>query len=112
MAEQRLALVPQLAPRRRRRLKAQYTLVLHLKGYVRTQKVSYVKLDNAIRGAGHRMVRGGDWYEIYTIKEEEKVAWGGTRGLHTELHMTKWAHDYILRVNPWVLPDNYRRPPK
>jgi hypothetical protein len=106
-----LATVHQLhAPKRRRRMKAQYTLVLHLKGYVRTQKVSYVKLDNAIRGAAHRMVRGGDWFQIYTIRDETETAWGGRKGNHVELHMKPWAYDECVKKNPWLLPDYYRRP--
>lgn len=100
--------------RRKHRVK-RFQLVLHLQGFERTQKLAYVYRENAVASANKKMLRGGDWFEVYDIRTGERIIEGikpiAKKSDHYVKLVTNIKQDTyqdIAAGNPWVLPDNYQ----
>jgi hypothetical protein len=95
--------------RRRPQARKRFLLLVHLVGYQRPQRIAYAYAERAIKQATEKMVRGGDWWQLFTLREEELVA-EGTRTRHKVIIQVKdiGVYDDIMKKRPWVLQEHYK----
>lgn len=94
--------------RRRTRQRVQYELVVHSNVRTRTINTKYVHLKNAVQGGSDRCLRGADWFEVWEIHPERRVAKGRWKDGQCIVQPEATTRSFILDN----FPIHWRREPE
>jgi hypothetical protein len=88
----------------KRRPKLKFVLVVHRQGNDRTLKTHYAYPANALREGAKRLIRGGDWFQLFSIMPEKEVAAGGKEGRTVSITYDASIAKEVLDRDPLVFP--------
>lgn len=85
-----------------------YVLVLHRNGYSRTLTTPFAYVDRAVRNGCHRLLRGGDWFQVIAIANGHEVAKGGRDGHKFTVRYAASAQEFATQTMPirWLKEDD------
>ena len=87
-----------------------YMLVLHRRGYDRTQLTRYAYLDRAITAGTNRLLRGGDWFQVINVEPEIELAKGSRDGVTGSYTWTQRAQREVRQQAPLYWPEYLSKP--
>lgn len=87
-----------------------YMLVVHRKGYVRTQLSRYKYVNRAISNGFSRLLRGGDWFQVVQMEPAEvELATGTREGVTASVSWSQRASKFVREEAPLNWPNYLKR---